>query len=72
MDKGRKKYVLVSGYAKAAGYSMQNLAEEIGVSRRTLSNKINGVTDFTLSEAMQLKKILGKSLEEIFLQNEVA
>lgn len=72
MDQKKKTYALVAGYAKLAGYTMNQVAKELGITRRTLSNKINGITDFTLSEAIAIKKLLGKTLDEIFLHNDVA
>jgi len=63
---------LVIGYAKMAGFTPDQLSEALGMTRRTLSNKINGVTDFTLSEAILMKKLLGRSLDDIFLRDDVA
>lgn len=66
------RYNLVIGYAKMAGYTPDQLARALGMTRRTLGNKINGVTDFTLSEALLIKRLTGKSLDDIFLRNDVA
>jgi len=55
-----------------AGFTPDQLSEALGMTRRTLSNKINGVTDFTLSEAILMKKLLGRSLDDIFLRDDVA
>lgn len=44
------------------------LAFEIGVSEKTLRNKINGDTDFTLPEAQAIRRILDSelTLDELF------
>lgn len=38
--------------------TMKSYAEFLGVSEKTLQNKINGVTDFTLSEVEKTCKFL--------------
>lgn len=44
------------------------LALDIGVAEKTLRNKINGDTDFTLPEAQAIRKILQSdlTLDELF------
>ena len=49
-----------------AGYNIGTLAEEIGMSRATLSSRINGKTDFARSEMEKTAEILGKRPEDIF------
>lgn len=48
--------------------TINQLALEIGVSEKTLRNKINGDTDFTLQEAQTIRRILEAdlSLDELF------
>lgn len=48
--------------------TINQLALEIGVSEKTLRNKINGDTDFTLPEAQTIRRILEPdlSLDELF------
>lgn len=41
------------------GMTQIELAEMLGLSEGTLSQKMNGRYDFTLSEAIQIKMILG-------------
>lgn len=60
------KYELVHGYIRLAGYTLDEVAEELGISRRTLENKIRGSSDFTLCEALLIKQIVGRPIEEIF------
>lgn len=38
--------------------TITKLASEIGISEKTLRNKINGDTDFTLPEAQAIRRIL--------------
>lgn len=44
------------------------LASDIGVVEKTLRNKINGDTDFTLPEAQAIRRILNSdlTLDELF------
>jgi plasmid maintenance system antidote protein VapI len=44
------------------------LASEMGISEKTLRNKINGDTDFTLPEAQTIRRLLGTklTLDELF------
>lgn len=42
-----------------AGFSQQALAARLGMSKNTLSNKINGKTPFNLDEAKKICYILG-------------
>lgn len=55
-----------NGFMVAAGYNIGRLAKEIGMSRATLSSRINGKSDFTRSEMEEIAAILGRSPEEIF------
>lgn len=49
------------------------LASEIGVTEKTLRNKINGDTDFTLPEAQAIRRILDSelTLDELFVTEEL-
>lgn len=51
-----------------ADITIKQLAMKIGITERSLRNKINGVTEFTLSESIKIKNILSieMSLEELF------
>lgn len=48
--------------------TITQLASEIGVTEKTLRNKINGDTDFTLPEAQAIRRILKSelTLDELF------
>ena len=49
-------------------YTLEKFAELIGVTEKTLRNKINGVTDFTWLEVLLIRKLINPdmSLEELF------
>lgn len=55
-----------NSYLAAAGYNIGKLAKELGMSRATLSSRINGKTDFNRSEMEAISKKLGKTAAEIF------
>ena len=48
--------------------SVKKLAMDIGITERSLRNKINGVTEFSLSEAKAIRKLVATDmdLEELF------
>ena len=48
--------------------SVKQLAIRIGITERSLRNKINGVTAFTWSETLKIRKIVspGMPLEDLF------
>lgn len=50
------------------GYTISQFAEMLNMAEKTLRNKINGVTDFTWSECLMIRKKLNSdlSLEELF------
>ena len=56
-----------------ANISIVSLAGPIGVSEKTLRNKIKGETDFTWKEALTVRRIVNPqmSMEEMFLNDEV-
>lgn len=55
--------------------SIKQLSMKLDITERSLRNKINGVTDFTLTESMIIKSIINEkketeiTLEELFGQN---
>lgn len=52
---------------KEKGITNVMLAEFLGVSEKTASNKLNGNTDFTLAEAMKINKLLCQEYTMDFL-----
>jgi transcriptional antiterminator len=58
-----------------ADISVKDLAIKIDITERSLRNKINGITDFTMTEGRKIRNEVapGMSLEELFKkQDEVA
>ncbi len=51
-----------------ADISVKELAMKIGITERSLRNKINGVTDFTMTEARKIRPIVSPDmpLEDLF------
>lgn len=50
------------------GVSRRQLAESIGMSEKTLFNKLNGRTDFTWNEVNKIRNVINPAitLEELF------
>jgi len=69
MDKELLKYRI-----KAAGKTYDDIAEELGVSSRTVQAKVNGKRDFTLTEIKGIAKSLNICSDEfmrIFFNRDV-
>ena len=49
--------------------TQEKLAMELEVSKTTLNFKINGKSDFTITEAKIISKLLKKPMDEIFYIN---
>ena len=49
---------------KKGGYTKGDIAAALGINPNTLTLKLNGKTDFTVSEAYQLAVLLGLSRNE--------
>jgi len=58
---------MVRAYAAVREMTLEQLADQLGITRQTLDNKISGTSDFTLAEARLLGKIFEKDLDDIFL-----
>ena len=61
-------YRVLKGEMVKANISIRELAFEIGVTERSLRNKINGITAFTWNEVLKIREIVSPlmSLEELF------
>ena len=61
-------YLFLKGEIVKAGYQLKKLASELGMSVKTLRNKINGVTDFTWPEALAIRNKIrpGMDIEMLF------
>ncbi len=59
-------YKRLKGIMAEKGCTQGKLAKDIGMNASTLSLKMSGKFDFTLTEAKKIAEILGKSVDEIF------
>lgn len=55
-----------NSFLVGAGYNISTLAAIMGMSRATLSSRINGHTDFTRREMEEIATLFGKDASEIF------
>lgn len=55
----------VAAYCAVTGTTKDELARDLGMTRQTLHSKLTGETEFKLSEAVQLSKILGCDVDEL-------
>lgn len=56
----------IKGRAVEKGYSLGSLANGIGISYKSLHNKLSGKTEFTGAEIASLISLLGIKTEEIY------
>ena len=51
-----------------AGLSVSQLASKVNISEKSLRNKLNGVTEFTWNEVLEIRKIVSPNmqLEDLF------
>lgn len=49
-----------------SGFSCKSLGQKIGVTNRTMSNKLQGHTDFTRSEMLAISRVLGVPILDLF------
>lgn len=59
---------------KRAGLTIAKLAAELGISEKTLRNKLDGITDFTWPEAQAIRDIVSpeSEIEDLFITDEEA
>ncbi len=48
----------LKGLMAEKGYSIRRLSDETGISLSTLSNKLNGATEFKTSEILMISNVL--------------
>lgn len=65
-------YSYLRGQMIKAGISIVQLSRDIGVSEKTLRNKLNGETEFTWMEVQAIHRIVNPSLsiDELFIKDE--
>lgn len=57
----------LKGIMAEKGYSVRKLSDETGIPLSTLSNKINGITEFKTSDILMISKVLNiLNIQEIF------
>lgn len=57
----------LKGVMAEKGYSVRKLSNETGIPVSTLSNKINGITEFKTSDILMISKVLNiLNIQEIF------
>ena len=54
----------VGQYVEANETTMGAVADKLGISRSSLFNKLRGSNEFSLSEALNLSRILGMTVDE--------
>lgn len=61
-------YRVLRGEMVKADISVHDLAIKIGITERSLRNKINGITAFTWNEVLEIRGLVSPemSLEELF------
>jgi len=66
-----KPYEKIRAAMILSGYTQEKLAKSIGLSYSAFSQKLNGHRQFTLNEAKIIAKKLGKTLDEIFFDDDI-
>lgn len=66
-------YLELLGELIKKGITKKALAERIGITEKTLFNKLNGRSDFTFSEVKRIRDIVspGQSLDKLFEKTEI-
>ena len=65
-------YSKLKGLLVEENLTQQELAQILKISVSTLNFKINGKSDFSVTEAKMVSNFLGKTIEEIFIINEIS
>ncbi len=60
-----KNYNKLRGKIRERGLTLAELARQIGMSNTSISNKLSGKTDFSLSEIRDIVRVLEISIETI-------
>ena len=66
-EKKHPKYYALKAYQMLEKLTDEYMANFLGVTKRTYTDKVNGYSDFTPAEALAISKLLNKSQDEIFL-----
>ncbi len=65
--KKHPQYYALKAYQLLAKLSDDDMAEKLGISKRTYKDKVNGYADFSSAEGIALANIFSKTQAEIFL-----
>lgn len=57
----------VGAFIERTGMSKEEMADRIGISRGALYSKLKGESEFSLSEAKTLSRLLGCSTDDLFV-----
>ncbi len=57
---------------QAKGFTCENMAEQMGLTKATYSKKERGQITMTLNDADKISNILGSSVDEIFFADKVS
>ncbi|MBQ9416748.1 MAG: helix-turn-helix transcriptional regulator [Clostridia bacterium] len=57
---------MLRGLIIAAGYTLQEFAQAMGINNTSLSHKINSKRDFTLKEVQKISRILRLTDDQIY------
>jgi len=55
----------LAAYLVTANKTRDDVSKELGISRRSLQKKIDGETEFKFSEAIELSRMFGCSLNDL-------
>lgn len=61
----------LKAYRMLKGVKQENIAEILGITLTTYSNKETGKTQFSLNEAKKISDYLNVPIEQLFFTNEV-
>lgn len=61
----RVRYPTIAGRIGRMGIPKERVARELGITSKSLSDKLGGTTEFTLTEALLLARFFGVSVEEL-------
>lgn len=64
-------YTLIRETMKQKNISMQKLADMIGISKSSVSRKLNGEFEFTVSESQMICDVLGLKPSSVFFARPV-
>jgi len=66
-----KPYYMIPGFIKMAGMTVESVSKQMNMNPITFRRKMNGASDFTYQETIDLAKILKQDKNYIFLTSDV-